>query len=148
MLVHAGNFVAESGGEVFFVAEHYVYVRGDAAVHFLGLLFAAERFPEGGAIVEIVGDDDTMALGGLHGFDGDFRRGGGQRAENAAGVKPTGALLAEDLIPIDIAFFQVGDGSMAAIIGAEGGAHPESTLSEIQAVARGAADAIVLDPAD
>ena len=118
------------------------------AVYFLGLLFAAQRFPKRGAVVEIVGDDYAVALGGLHGFDGDFRRGGGKRCENAAGVKPARALLAEDLVPIDIAFFQVGDGSVAAIIGAEGGAHSETALGEIEAVARGATYAIVFDPAD
>src|SRR6266403_5354813 len=106
MFVHAGNFVAESGGEIFFVAEHYVDVRGDAAVYFLRLFFAAERFPERGAIVEIVGDDYAVALSGLHGFDGDFRRGGGKRCENATGVKPARALLTEDLIPVDLPFFQ------------------------------------------
>src|SRR5258708_13256514 len=88
-----------------------------------------------------------MALGGLHGFDGDVGRGGGKRAEDAAGVKPAGALLAEDLVPIDVAFFQVGDGGVAAIVGAEGGAHAETALGEIESVARAAADAIVLDPA-
>src|SRR5712671_1227591 len=109
MLVHAGNFVAKSGGEIFFIAEHYVNVGSDAAVYFLSLLFAAERFPERGAVVEIVGDDDAVALGGLHGFYGDFGRGGRKRTENAAGVQPTYALLAEDLIPVDVALFQVGD---------------------------------------
>ncbi len=37
---------------------------------------------------------------------------------------------------------------MSAIVGAEGGAHAETAFSEIKAVAGGAADAIVLDPAD
>src|SRR5882724_4776637 len=148
MLVHAGNFVAESGGEIFFVTEHDIDVRRDAAVHFLRLPFAAERFPERRAVVEIVGDDGAVALGGLHGFYGDIRSGGGKRAEDAAGVKPTGALLAEDLVPVDITFFQVGDGGVAAVVGAEGGAYTETAFGEIEAVARGAADAIVLDPAD
>src|SRR5216683_3735700 len=134
MLVHAGNFVAECGGKIFFVAEHDVDVGSDAAVHFLGLLFATKGFPKGCAVVQIVGDDDAVTLRGLHGFDGDIGRGGGKRAEDAASVKPARALLAEDVVPVDVAFFQVGDGGVAAIVGAERGAHAETALREVEAV--------------
>ncbi len=105
MLVHAGDFVPESGGKIFFVAEHDIDVRSDAAVYLLRLLFAAEGLPEGSAVIQIVGNDYTVALGGLHGFDGDVGRGGGKRAENPAGVKPARALLAEDVVPVDVTFF-------------------------------------------
>src|SRR4029077_20914675 len=50
--------------------------------------------------------------------------------------------------PIDFTLFQVGDGGVAAVVGTEGGAYSESALGEIEAVAGGAADAIVLDPAN
>jgi len=70
------------------------------------------------------------------------------RRRSAAGVKPANALFAEDVIPVDVAFFQVRNGGVATIVGAESGPHAETALSEIESIARGAADAVVLDPAD
>jgi len=41
-------------------------------------------------------------LGFLNGFDDEFRRGVAQRGEDAAGVQPAGADLAEDGVPVEI----------------------------------------------
>ena len=78
-------------------------MRSDAAVHFLGGFLSTVGLPERGAVIQIVGNDCAVALRGLHGFEGDFRSCRGESAENAAGVKPAGAVLSEDFVPIDVA---------------------------------------------
>ena len=88
-----------------------------------------------------------MAPGGLHGFDRDIGSGRGECAEDSAGVQPAGAELAEDFVPIDVAGLELGDGGVAAIGGAHCGAHAEAAFGEIEAVAGGAADAVVRHPA-
>src|SRR5438309_2123751 len=45
MLIKTGDLVSDCGGEVFFIAQHYVHVRCDAAIDLLCLLFAAGGFP-------------------------------------------------------------------------------------------------------
>ena len=62
-------------------------------------------------------------------------------------VEPAGAVLAEDLVPIDIAGLELRDGGVAAVGAAQRGAHAESALGEVQAVAHGAADAVEWHPA-
>src|SRR5580693_6471775 len=49
--VHAGNFVTERGGKIFFVAENHINKWSDAAIHNLRLLFSAEGSPERVAII-------------------------------------------------------------------------------------------------
>src|SRR4029077_8363310 len=106
-------------------------------VHFLGLLLAAERFPERRAVVEVVGDDRAVAMCGLHGFQRDFRSGGGKRAENSARVQPAGALLTENVVPIDVAGLELRDCGVSAIVAAGGGAYAEAAFGEVEAIARG-----------
>ena len=69
-------------------------------------------------------------------------------AEYTAGVEPTHAVLAEDFIPIDGARFQLGDGGVSPIGAAQGRTNSESSLGEIQSITDGAANAIVIDPAN
>src|ERR1039458_4985280 len=58
-----------------------------------------------------------------------------KRTEDAAGVEPADATLAEDFVPIDIAGLELRSGGVAAVGAAESGAHAESALREIEAVA-------------
>ena len=148
VLIHAGHFETESGGKIFFVAEHNVDVGSEQAIHFLGAGFAANGFPERVAVVQVVRNDGAVFARGLHGFGSDFRSGGRKSAEDTAGVKPARAEFAEDIFPIDVAGFQLRDRSVAAIGAAKSGADAEASLSKVEAVADGAADAIVRDPAD
>ena len=88
----------------------------------------------------------AVAPRGGHGLFGHQRRGLRQRAEDATGVKPAGAERAEDLVPVDVAGFQLRDGGVPAIGATQRGAHAEASLGEVEAVAHGAADAVVLHP--
>ena len=85
----------------------------------------------------------------IHGFGGDVGSRCRERGEDAAGVKPARAVLvAEDRLPIEVAGLDLADGGVAAIGAAGGGAHAESALGEVEAVAHGAADAVVRNPVE
>ncbi len=56
-------------------------------------------------------------------------------------------LVTEDDWPVEIAGLDLADGGMAAIVASGSGAHAESALGEVEAVADGAADAIKRNPA-
>ena len=56
-------------------------------------------------------------------------------------------MLSEDIVPIDVAGLQLGNGGVAAIVTSECGAHAEAALGKIEAIARRMAYAIVFDPA-
>src|SRR5260370_11092079 len=62
-------------------------------------------------------------------------------------MKPACTLLSKNLIPIDVARLQLGDRGVPAIVTSQRCTHAESTLREIEAVARRAAHAVVLHPA-
>ena len=88
-----------------------------------------------------------MASGGVHGLGGYFGGGGGERGEDAAGVEPAGTIvLTEDCLPVEVAGLDLADGGVAAVRAARGRAHAEAAFSEVEAVAHGAADAVVGDP--
>src|SRR5437764_13328725 len=63
-------------------------------------------------------------------------------------MKPAGALLAEDIVPINIAGLELRCGGVAAVGAAERAAHAEAALGKVQAVAHGAAHAVVVEPFD
>ncbi len=56
--------------------------------------------------------------------------------------------LPEDVIPVNIAFFQLGNGGIAPVGATLGAPASEAALHEVQAVADGASDAVEGDPAD
>src|SRR5260370_41953820 len=62
-------------------------------------------------------------------------------------MKPARALLSKDLLPIDVARLQLGDRGVPAIITSQRRTRAEAALCKIEAVARRAAHAIVLNPA-
>ena len=83
-----------------------------------------------------------MLVRRLHRLDHRFGGVGRQRGENAAGVEPAHAFLAEQLFPIDFAGLDLRGGGIAAVRAAQRGADAETPLGEIQADAGVAADAV------
>src|SRR6267143_4286893 len=62
-------------------------------------------------------------------------------------MKPARARLSKNLIPIDVARLQLRDRGVPTIVTSQRCTHAEAALRKIEAVARGAAHAIVLHPA-
>ena len=87
-------------------------------------------------------------FGLVDGLDDELRRGVAEGGEDAAGVQPPDADLAEDVVPVEIAGFELAGGGVAAVGNADGAAHAEAPLGEIQAVAHRAADAVERRPFD
>ena len=74
-------------------------------------------------------------------------------AESAAKMPPVCSQrapfsLPKDRVPIEVAGLDLADGGVAAVGAAGRGAHAEAALSKVEAVADGAADAVVRNPAD
>ncbi len=55
---------------------------------------------------------------------------------------------AEDVVPVEIAGLELAGGGVAAVGDADGAADAEAALGEVEAVADGPADAVVLAPLD
>ena len=147
-MIGALDLEAQAGREVFLVADHHIHVPGDFPVHGLRLFEAADGFPQGGAIIQIVADDDAMLFGGGDGLEGQGGGGFRQRGKNAAGVQPARADFSEDMIPVEVTRLELRRRGMAAIRDAHRAAQAEAALGEVQTVADAAADAIVRAPND
>src|ERR1035437_6272351 len=65
-LADALDLEAERGGEVLFVAQQDVDLRDQLTVDFLRSSLPADRLPQGGSVVEVIGDDGAVAPGRLH----------------------------------------------------------------------------------
>src|SRR5260370_19545877 len=147
-LVSSLDLEAERGGEVFFVAEHYVNKRSERAIYFLRFRFSSDRVPERATVVQVIGDDCACALGGLHRLSRHLRSCLRKRAKDSAGVKPLRTLFDKDLLPINVTGLELRNRGMSPIRAPQRSAHAKPTLGEIQAVADRAADTIVFDPTD
>src|SRR6266571_3746309 len=147
ILVEALHREAEGGREVLLVAEHDVHQGRQLPVHLLGPLLSPDRLPEGGAVVQVVGDDGAVAAGRGHRLPGHEGSGLGEGGEDPPGVEPAGSLLAEDRLPIDLPRLELRDRGVAAVRAADSGAHAEAALGEVEAVPGAAAHPVVLDPA-
>src|SRR5215467_14273423 len=141
----AAALEAERGREVLLIADHYVHQRRDAPIHGLRPRVSADGLPQGRAIVEVVGNDDAVTLGGPDGFENHLHRGGGKTGEDSAGVEPPGA-LAEDRVPIHVFWVELRGCGVGAIGAAQSGANSKTALGEIQSVAHGSSNAVVLYP--
>ncbi len=148
VLVNALDLEAKAGGEVFLVTDHDINVLGDFPVDLAATLKAAEVLPEGGAVIEIVANDGLVLFSGFDSVDDKVWSGIGKGGEDAASMEPTSAELAEDFLPIDIADAKLAGRGMTAIGSAAGSTYAEAALGKVEAVADGAADAIVIDPFD
>jgi len=146
--VGAFDLEAEAGGEVFLVADHDVHVACDLAVDLACAGLAADGFPEAGAVIEVVADDDAVLACLLDGLERECGGGFAEAGEDAAGVEPADAASAEDVIPVEVAGFELAGGGVAAVGDAQGGADAEAAFGEVEAVACGAADAVEGAPED
>src|SRR5207247_5149376 len=88
----------------------------------------------------------AVAAGRGHRLPGHEGSGLGKGGEDPAGVEPAGALLAEEGLPVHVAGPELRDRGVAAVRAAEGGAHAEAALREVEAVPGPAAHPVVLDP--
>ena len=138
----------KAGGEVFLVADHHVDIVGDLAVDLAGLRLAADALPEARPVVEVVGNDRAMLLGCLDGFDRDRSGRLRERGEDPAGVKPPDTDRTEDMPPVDVARLELAGRRVAPVGHAHRPTDAEAPLREIEAVANGAADAVVGSPLD
>ena len=148
IVIHSLHFEAEGCCEVLFVADHDIDILGDLAIHLAGLGLTADGFPERGSVIEVVAHNRAVLLGSGDRFDGDLCGGFGQSGKDATGVEPTGAELAEDVVPVVVAGFELRGGAVSTVGIADGTTNAESSLGEVQAVSNRAADAVVLAPFD
>ena len=81
-------------------------------------------------------------------LDGGLRGRLGERGVDAARVEPADAELAEEVVPVDVVRPELRRGGEATVADADGAADAEAALGEVQAVADGAADAVVVAPLD
>src|SRR3954468_23623439 len=114
MFVDASDGKTECGGEIFFISQHDINVRSKAAIDFLGLGLSSNGFPKRCAVVQIIGDDCSGFLGRLHRFQCYLRSGLGECAEDSPSMEPPRAVLAKDLLPIDLAGPELGCGCVPA----------------------------------
>ena len=147
-MIEALHLKTEGGREVLFVADHDVHILGNLTVDLARFGQAADGFPERGPVVQVVAHDGAVAFCSRHRFDGDLRRRLGQRCKDAACVKPPGSELAENVIPVVVAGFQLRGGTVPAIWISDRAAYSKASLGKIQAISHGAADAVIFAPFD
>ena len=87
-------------------------------------------------------------MGGADRFQHQGRRGIAQSGKDSAGMEPADSEFAEEVIPIEIARFQLAGGAVPAVGNAHRPAHAEAAFREIQPVAHRAAHAVERDPFD
>ena len=128
---------AEAGGEVLLVADHDVDVAARAArLTSRARRVAADRLPQAGPVVEVVGHDGAVPAGGAHRLL--ERRPAvvsDRRGEDAAGVEPAHAQLAEQVGPSRRRRLELASGGVPAVGDADRAADAEAALGEVQAVA-------------
>ena len=132
--------------KILLVADHDIDIPGNVAVHTLGLCEAANALPKTWAVVQVVGNNRAVPLGRLYSFDREGSRGFRQGRKNAAGVKPSHANRAKEMIPVNVARLQLARGSVASVGHAHSTAHPEPSLCEIESIANRPSDAVVGSP--
>src|SRR5581483_7568171 len=138
--------VAEPGGEVLLVPEQHVDERNERAIHARGCLDAALRLPQRRPVVEVVRDDDAVAVRRLDRLERDRRRRLRQCAEHTARVEPAHAVRAEEAIPVDVSRLQLRRRRVPSVGAPDGAAYTEPPLGEVEPVANLAANAVVGPP--
>src|SRR5438874_2840162 len=146
MLRAGGDFrplEAETLLQVLFVADEHIDVFNDAAQDLVRACCPALRLPQLLAVVEVERGDDAGLARGLHGLDDKLGSSGGERREDAAGVKPAHA-LGENALPIEVAGLELRGGLVAAVVEDDGSAGAEALVA-IDSGHVGAAYAVVLE---
>src|SRR5947209_15528921 len=118
------------------------------AVEFLMLGISSDRFPERGAVVQIVGNDRAILLSGFHRLFSDQRCCLGQCAKNPPGMEPSGSVSREDLPPVDVTGPELGNCGVSAVGTANGRANSEATFGKVQPVTYRAANPVIRNPAN
>ena len=136
-------FESESFLEVFFVADEDVNVFDDAIERFLGFVESTADLPELSAVVEVEGGDGASGFGGLHGFDDEFRGGGGKSSEDSAAMEPADA-AGEDFLPVEVAGLEKACGFVAAVVEHDGSANAVSLVA-VDGGHVGSANAVVAE---
>src|SRR5439155_9608381 len=146
VFVRALDLKAEAGGEVLLVADHHVHVPGDLAVDLLRLLLPADRFPQRGPIIEVIGNQRAVLLGLLHRLEGQPRRGIAEGGEDATGMQPARAELTEDMVPIEVPGLELAGGRVAAVGNTHCPPYAVAAFGEVDAVANLEAYAVKAQP--
>src|SRR6185312_6260957 len=142
------HFEAQAGGEIFLIADHDIDILRDVAVDLLRPFLAALALPQAGAVVEVIGHDGAVLARCFHRPDHCFGGVGGQRREDAAGMEPAHAFLAEQLFPVHFAGPDLRGGAVAAVRAAQRGADAEALFGEVEADTGVAAQAVEIAPDD
>ena len=95
-------FKAEASGEILLIAYHNVYIFCYLLIYFLRLFLAADVFPEGRTVIEVVGNDCSVFFGCFNSLYNNLCGSFGKCSKNSAGVKPTNAELTENVLPVNI----------------------------------------------
>ena len=146
--IGALDLESEAGGEILLVSDHHVNIFGDLLVDLLRALLPADRLPEGRTVVEVVARDRAVFLRRLERLDHNLRRRIRERRENAAGMEPARPEFTEDVIKINIAFFQLGNRRVAAVRTADRAADAVAAFGEVESVPDRAPDSVIWNPAD
>src|SRR6266550_1505055 len=139
---------SEASGEILLVADHHVHVLGDLLVDRLRAFLTTNTLPQGGTIVEVVGNNGPVLLCFLDAFDHQRRRGVTERGEDPAGVQPADSQLAKDVVPSKVAWLELAGGGVAAVRNPHCAAHTEAAFGKIEAVADNATDTVKRHPLD
>src|SRR6185312_11423126 len=142
------HFEAQAGGEIFLIADHDIDILRDVAVDLLRPFLAALALPQAGAVVEVIGNHGAVLARCFHRLDHRFGGVRGERREDAAGVEPAHAFLAEQLFPVHFAGPDLRGGAVAAIRAAQCSANAKALFGEVEADAGVAAQAVKVAPDD
>src|SRR5439155_7139859 len=115
VFVCAFDMESEASGEILFVADHHVHVLGDLSIDRLRAFLTTNTLPQGGTIVKVVRNNGPVLLGFLDAFNHQRRRGVAEGGEDAAGVQPADSQLAKNVVPIEVARFELARGGAAAV---------------------------------
>src|ERR1700733_15536440 len=113
--VESVHLKSQGSRKVFFIPKHHTPQRRKPPVRLLGLGLPSNGFPKRRTVVQVVGDDGPSPLRRGHSILGDRRSGRRKRTIDSAGMEPARAVLAENLLPVDFAGFQLRNGGMPAI---------------------------------
>ncbi len=146
ILVHPLDLKTQAGRKILLVADHHVDRPRNLAVDLLRLGQPADRLPERGAVIQIIGNNHAVLLGRLHRLQRQRRRRLRERSENPARVEPPRATLAKQLLPVDIAALHLAGRSIRAIRHTHRPANPMPALGKVQPIAHLAPNPIISAP--
>ena len=148
VLVVSFDFEAKTGCKVLLVSDHNVNILRDLAVDLLRPRLAADGFPHGRPVVEVIGDDRPVFLRGFDGLNDGFVRLFGNCGVNAAGMEPAHAKGPENIVKIVVLRAQMRHSSIRPVGAADCAPDAEAPLGKIDGVSRASSDSVKVQPAD